>query len=55
MPTHRIGTSGWSYDHWTGPFYPEALPGRNRLGEYARTFNGAEINNSPRGLGGDAG
>jgi uncharacterized protein YecE (DUF72 family) len=46
MPTHRIGTSGWSYDHWTGPFYPEALPSRDRLGEYARTFNGAEINNT---------
>jgi uncharacterized protein YecE (DUF72 family) len=21
-----IGTSGWHYDHWRGPFYPEDLP-----------------------------
>ncbi len=46
MATHRIGTSGWSYDDWTGPFYPEALPSERRLTEYARTFNGTEINNS---------
>jgi uncharacterized protein YecE (DUF72 family) len=22
----HIGTSGWHYDHWRGPFYPEDLP-----------------------------
>ncbi|MFP4075013.1 MAG: DUF72 domain-containing protein [Halochromatium sp.] len=46
MASHRIGTSGWSYDHWNGPFYPDDLPSERRLDAYARTFNGTEINNS---------
>ena len=25
MAVH-IGTSGWSYGHWTGVLYPEGLP-----------------------------
>jgi uncharacterized protein YecE (DUF72 family) len=43
---HYIGTSGWSYDHWNGTFYPEGLPSARRLEAYARVFNGTEINNS---------
>jgi uncharacterized protein YecE (DUF72 family) len=23
MPVPRIGTSGWSYAGWVGPFYPQ--------------------------------
>ncbi len=46
MATQRIGTSGWSYDHWTGPFYPSDLPSEQRLPEYARHLNSTEINNS---------
>ncbi|MEJ2514288.1 MAG: DUF72 domain-containing protein [Gammaproteobacteria bacterium] len=46
MCTIRIGTSGWSYDHWTGPFYPESLPGDRRLDFYAERFPTVEINNS---------
>ena len=42
----RIGTSGWSYDHWVGPFYPQDLAGDKRLAYYAEHFASVEINNS---------
>jgi uncharacterized protein YecE (DUF72 family) len=42
----RIGTSGWSYDHWSGPFYPQGLSAGQRLGYYARHLDSAEVNNS---------
>ena len=32
----RVGTSGWSYDEWTGPFYPEGTAASARLAYYAR-------------------
>ena len=40
----RIGTSGWHYDHWRGPFYPEDLPDAKMLGFYAGAFDCVEIN-----------
>ncbi|MFB3925651.1 MAG: DUF72 domain-containing protein [Syntrophales bacterium] len=42
----HIGTSGWHYDHWRGPFYPEALSRQNYLDYYADHFHTLEINNS---------
>lgn len=42
----RIGTSGWSYEHWRGAFYPEGLPAARRLAHYAERFSTVEINNS---------
>jgi len=41
-----IGTSGWSYDHWKGPFYPKALPTDQMLEHYAQHFRSVEINSS---------
>jgi uncharacterized protein YecE (DUF72 family) len=41
-----IGTSGWSYDHWTPQLYPPGLPARDRLAQYAATFSTAELNSS---------
>jgi uncharacterized protein YecE (DUF72 family) len=46
MPAHYVGTSGWSYDHWVGPFYPEGLPSDQRLAHYAGRLATAEINNT---------
>jgi uncharacterized protein YecE (DUF72 family) len=43
--TH-IGTSGWSYNHWQGPFYPEELPHDSWLQYYTEHFQSVEINNS---------
>jgi uncharacterized protein YecE (DUF72 family) len=34
----RIGTSGWSYDHWDGVLYPPGLPARDRLAAYLQVF-----------------
>lgn len=45
-PKNRIGTSGWSYDGWRGPFYPQGGSRKNWLGLYAETFNAVEVNNS---------
>ncbi len=42
----HIGTSGWSYDHWKGPFYPGDLPGKRMLEYYAQHFRSVEINGS---------
>jgi uncharacterized protein YecE (DUF72 family) len=46
MAEVRIGCSGWSYDHWAGPFYPPGLKAKDRLGWYAGRFDTAEINGS---------
>jgi uncharacterized protein YecE (DUF72 family) len=42
----HIGTSGWHYDHWKGPFYPEKTPDKALLNHYIRHFRTTEINNS---------
>lgn len=39
-----VGTSGWTYDDWSGVFYPEGVKGPERLAWYARVFNTVEIN-----------
>lgn len=44
--TYYIGTSGWSYRHWQGPFYPPTLPASAWLDYYARHFDSVEINAS---------
>jgi uncharacterized protein YecE (DUF72 family) len=43
---HRIfiGTSGWDYDHWRGPFYPQGLAKTRWLDYYARAFPSVEVN-----------
>jgi uncharacterized protein YecE (DUF72 family) len=39
-----IGTSGWHYGSWRGPFYPDGLPIKARLQYYASQFETAELN-----------
>ena len=41
-----IGTSGWHYKHWRGPFYPPTLATKAWLGYYAEHLHCVEINNS---------
>jgi uncharacterized protein YecE (DUF72 family) len=41
-----VGTSGWQYRDWRGPFYPPELAQREWLAFYARTFATTEVNNS---------
>lgn len=40
----HIGTSGYSYEDWVGPFYPADLPKSAWLAFYAREFPTVEIN-----------
>jgi uncharacterized protein YecE (DUF72 family) len=43
-PTFYIGTSGWSYDHWRGNFYPQGLAKNRWFDFYTEHFNAVEIN-----------
>jgi len=39
-----VGTSGWTYDDWNGPFYPKDVRGADRLAFYAARFPTVEVN-----------
>lgn len=43
---YHIGTSGWSYDHWDGVFYPQDVRKEERLSHYIKFFKTVEINNT---------
>lgn len=42
----RVGTSGYSYAEWRGPFYPAGLPPRTMLSFYAQHFRAVAVNAS---------
>ncbi len=42
----HIGTSGWSYKHWRGNFYPENISEKDYLKYYSGNFCTVEINTS---------
>jgi uncharacterized protein YecE (DUF72 family) len=42
----RIGTSGWRYTGWRGPFYPRELPEQEQLTYLSRQLNSVELNGS---------
>ena len=46
MACFRVGTSGWSYPHWRGRFYPADLKSREYLAFFARHFDTVELNAS---------
>jgi uncharacterized protein YecE (DUF72 family) len=39
----RLGTQGWNYDAWVGPFYPSGTRPTDYLRHYARAFDTVEI------------
>lgn len=39
-----MGTCGWSYPDWVGPFYPRGTQAGAMLGLYARVFDTVEVN-----------
>ncbi len=45
-PWIHVGTSGWTYDEWTGPFYPPEVQGADRLVFYAERFDTVEVNST---------
>jgi uncharacterized protein YecE (DUF72 family) len=40
----HIGTSGWSYKHWMGTFYPEGTKQKDRFAYFQKYFNTVELN-----------
>ena len=40
----HVGTSGWSFADWVGPFYPPGTKSGDFLGYYARHFGCVEVN-----------
>ncbi len=42
----RIGTSGWTYGHWQGVFYPDEWPKSRWLEYYCKHFDTVELNAS---------
>jgi len=40
----HVGTSGWTYASWTGPFYPPSVKGTAKLDFYAERFHTVEVN-----------
>jgi hypothetical protein len=42
----RIGTQGWNYDAWVGPFYPPKTRATDFLTVYARAFNTVEVDST---------
>jgi uncharacterized protein YecE (DUF72 family) len=43
-PVFFVGTSGWTYDHWKGRFYPPDLPQKSWFDYYAGKFSAVEVN-----------
>ncbi len=47
MPANiRLGTQGWNYDAWTGPFYPEGTKAVDFLTIYSRAFDTVEVDST---------
>ncbi|HEY7877627.1 MAG TPA: DUF72 domain-containing protein [Gemmatimonadaceae bacterium] len=47
MPsTVHIGTQGWNYDAWVGPFYPPDTRPPDFLAVYARAFDTVEVDST---------
>lgn len=42
----HIGTQGWNYDAWVGPFYPDGTRPSDFLTVYARAFDSVEIDST---------
>ncbi len=41
-----MGTCGWSYNDWLGPFYPKGTPAGEMLKRYAEVFDTVEVNST---------
>ncbi|MDH4043258.1 MAG: DUF72 domain-containing protein [Gemmatimonadota bacterium] len=46
MAVLRVGTQGWNYPAWVGPFYPAGTRAADMLGLYARAFPTVEIDST---------
>lgn len=46
MSEIHIGTQGWNYDDWVGPFYPRGTRSSDYPGLYVRAFDTVEIDST---------
>lgn len=46
MTNWHLGTMGFSYKAWLGPFYPAGMAQRNYLSYYAERFNAVEMDST---------
>ena len=46
MIQFHVGTAGWDYKDWVGPFYPKKLEKYQFLPHYAKYFDVIEVNSS---------
>ena len=42
----HIGTQGWNYDAWVGPFYPTGTRPSDFLTVYSRAFDSVEVDST---------
>ena len=42
----HLGTIGWSYDFWKGPFYPPKMPSKDFLAYYSSQFGTVEVDST---------
>src|SRR4051794_33687627 len=42
----RLGTQGWNYDAWVGPFYPDSTRPADFLTIYSRAFDTVEVDST---------
>ena len=45
-PVIRLGTQGWNYDAWVGPFYPDGTRALDFLTVYSRAFDTVEVDST---------
>jgi uncharacterized protein YecE (DUF72 family) len=46
MASLRLGTCGWNYDAWVGPFYPIKTRAADFLTTYSRAFDTVEVDST---------
>lgn len=46
MPSHHLGTIGWSYSFWKGNFYPNKIASKDFLAYYASKFSSVEVDST---------
>ncbi|MEZ5987566.1 MAG: DUF72 domain-containing protein [Planctomycetota bacterium] len=46
----HLGTAGWSYKDWVGPFYPDGTPAAGMLERYMERYRAVELDSSFYGI-----
>jgi uncharacterized protein YecE (DUF72 family) len=46
MPSIHLGTQGWNYDAWVGPFFPAGTKAVDFLATYSQAFDTVEVDST---------